>query len=727
MILNILYSEVYFIVALLLFVTYFITFSIFGSISFIIFSKKKPERVNKISFVLISFALGVCFHIIYSFVINSFRIFNFFTIYLPFIIIDVCFIIYCFKKSNTKLKDKIKAVSWKKISLLLKSNISNFLMIGTIFILLYIFQMFIIWQHASYPGIDPYLWFEEILFIQKHGSLNLEVFGVYPPGFVLFTSSIISLNDNFLIAYFFCKYMPIFLTAINLIVLYEIIKFFFKKKLIIFCALLIFLSNQYYFYRYSMFLPSTLSTTLGFLFFLSLKEGSIINMLSNEIKLRKRIFLNFKNKNFLVRGIILSGMTMTQPLYGLYYIIFYFLFEIFFFIIKLKREKTHLKLKIINMGNFFLQLISIFSIFLVMMLPYIIYYSLVLGYSFIEVFSIFKPLYLFGPLPGVAQIGEFFFNLAEFLLSQTVIIQGMETLISNVFFDLINIGNIPHFFWIFGTGIIYVAIGIFIPVNKFFHLNKKQRFLVRFIKFTFILTFLIYLLNGIIDVLPNEITYFLTGINAFLDVYIIRLIELFSGFWVLLFAFPFVCIIIVVKRSIRKIKFNRKIANKKKNTKVIENKSMRRIAKAFFIIPIIFLGGIYYTLNYSKTSDWMLYYFTDGHIDVVLFAGNYFNENPLDEENTMIFQNQSGQRNQILYALIQVENLEKIYYIFDSNSTHYLKPIDYIEFKGDIKFMNVTYVLFNVKFSDEDFQAYLYSDFNILYRNEDDWIFAKFK
>ena len=150
--------------------------------------------------------------------------------------------------------------------------------------------MAIIWQRVSYPGLDPYFWFVEIWSIHKHGSLNFDALGVYPPGFILFTASIISFNDNYLLAYFFCKYIPIFLSAINLIVLYQILKFFFKKKIIIFCALLIYLSNKYYFYRFSMLLPSTLSTTLGFLFLLALKEGSFVNMLSNEIIAKNGIF-----------------------------------------------------------------------------------------------------------------------------------------------------------------------------------------------------------------------------------------------------------------------------------------------------------------------------------------------------------------------------------------------------------------------------------------------------
>jgi len=40
----------------------------------------------------------------------------------------------------------------------------------------------------------------------------------------------------------------------------------------------------------SFFYAATLSTTLGFLFLLTLKEGSIVNMLSNETKLRKTVF-----------------------------------------------------------------------------------------------------------------------------------------------------------------------------------------------------------------------------------------------------------------------------------------------------------------------------------------------------------------------------------------------------------------------------------------------------
>ncbi len=270
------------------------------------------------------------------------------------------------------------------------------------------------------------------------------------------------------------------------------------------------------------------------------------------------------------------------------------------------------------MGHLFLKLVSIFSIILVMMLPYLIYYTFYTGLPFFEsYFYYFKTLYLFDPLTGIVKIGDFFFNLAENLLTKTVI-QDIESLVSNVFFGLSEFGNLAHFYWIFGSGTIFIAIGILIPVNKFFHLNKKQRYIIGFIKFTFVLTVLLYLLNGII--------YFFPGINAFMDVFLIRLIELFAGFWVILFVFPFVFIIIFVKRSINKIKLNRKTANKKGIKKILENKSIPRITNIFFMMSIIFLSGIYYTLNYPRTSQWTRFYFTHSQTDVVLFAGNYFNQ-----------------------------------------------------------------------------------------------------
>ena len=139
-----------------------------------------------------------------------------------------------------------------------------------------------------------------------------------------------------------------------------------------------------------------------------------------------------------------------------------------------------------------------------------------------------------------------------------------------------------------------------------------------------------------------------------------------------------------MKRSICKIKLNKNRANKRGIKKIIEKKSIKRIT-------------------------------------------NYFNENSRYAQNIFLVENQGGEYIHFLCVLIQVENLEKMYYSFNHNSSYYLNYTSYIEFKGDIEFMNVSYVVFNVKFTNADFQTNLYYDFNILYRNEDDWIFSKLK
>ena len=61
------------------------------------------------------------------------------------------------------------------------------------------------------------------------------------------------------------------------------------------------------------------------------------------------------------------------------------------------------------------------------------------------------------------------------------------------------------------------------------------------------------------------------------------------------------------------------------------------------------------------------------------------------------------------------------------NKIHYkfYWGLNFTEFRNFYEPENVTYVLFNIKYSFEDFMTNLTNNFEILYRNEQDWIFAK--
>jgi len=238
--------------------------------------------------------------------------------------------------------------------------------------------------------------------------------------------------------------------------------------------------------------------------------------------------------------------------------------------------------------DFFLKVSSIFSIFLVLMLPYIICYSIFLKYSILGAYLYYlKPSYLFQPLDGIAKSGEFFINCANFLLSNTILIDIEDFFVDSILRSIFIYHISDFYFQTMRTGLIFLIIGILIPTNKFTNLNKKQKELIIFIKFTFILTFLFYLLNQIISF--YHLTPSLSRLDSFLNYYLIRLFELFSGYWVILFVIPFVYFIIFFRRSIFEYNFIKKILNKRKVKKKVENKSIKR-KKNFSKLNYLILG-----------------------------------------------------------------------------------------------------------------------------------------
>lgn len=82
----------------------------------------------------------------------------------------------------------------------------------------------------------------------------------------------------------------------------------------------------------------------------------------------------------------------------------------------------------------------------------------------------------------------------------------------------------------------------------------------------------------------------------------------------------------------------------------------------FILISILnfserpFLSNVNHFLGIYLERIYYYNHFTDSHIDVVLFAGNYFNENPLKEENTILLPD--GYLIHLLFYLICTENLQ---------------------------------------------------------------------
>ncbi|MFX0175356.1 MAG: hypothetical protein ACFE85_03890 [Candidatus Hodarchaeota archaeon] len=252
-----------------------------------------------------------------------------------------------------------------------------------------------------------------------------------------------------------------------------------------------------------------------------------------------------------------------------------------------------------------------------------------------------------------------------------------------------------------------IALGIAISLRKNFEFKKKQANLINFFRFTFILTiFIIFFLFFFKFI---EIPIF-QSIYNFSIVYIFRLFELFGGYWAVFFVFTFNYFIILIKEGYKKYNKDKK-----------DSKRLNRVFKFSKILSILLFSGFYYITNYTRTE--YVNYFSDSQTEVVLFAGNYFYENPLNENTSILLEYIEYT---FFYYLIEVNNLQKKYFEFD-----FVYDLNYSDFKS---YFDNYYSSYNSKFGlffkgnlSSEFNSNLTKDFDLLYENKEGYVFVKIK
>jgi len=191
-------------------------------------------------------------------------------------------------------------------------------------------------------------------------------------------------------------------------------------------------------------------------------------------------------------------------------------------------------------------------------------------------------------------------------------------------------------------------------------------------------------------------------------VYIFRLFELFAGYWVIFFVFAFNYFIILIKKGYRKYKGNQT--------------SSRRLIKTFKIsqlLAIFLISGFFYITNFNRTS--YVNYYNDDQTEAVLYAGDYFYKNPLDDNTTILLENLTYR---FIYNLLEFNNLNRKNFEFD-----FIPGLNYTTFKDF--FVNY-YNSYNSKFGlffmgslGNDFKTNLSIDFEIMYENQGGYVFVK--
>lgn len=306
-----------------------------------IFSKKKSKSkwlLTKLEYFFISYAVGILIYIQLAYILNFYKLFNFITAFLPFLIISLIFLLYLIKVKKVK-----EALTQIKISL--NTNRNNNIIYALILSCIFILQFLFFWPKVSETLAlsafnDTHRWIKQTIFIQKYGFVNFpEQAIIYPWGFNFFCAGNLLISPDFRTTYFFIKLAGFPFLNFYTIIFFSITKRFLKESSLIFFCLIFLFSDINFLLRSILFLSSTISLLLILI--------SLIILLTNTPKY--------------LLGFTISGIFLINPIYAFYIIIAL----IIFYILKLINSKNlHTSL--------FKEIISIFSLFALFSIVYII-------------------------------------------------------------------------------------------------------------------------------------------------------------------------------------------------------------------------------------------------------------------------------------------------------------------------------------------------------------------
>lgn len=311
----------------ILFILFFLIIIILGYIILYTATKKKEEFFIKNPSVLferflISFGIGIVIFISYSYILNIFEFFNFFTAYLILLLIDICFLIYYLIKYRKILFSRKIILNYKRF-FLKKNTLFSILIIIISYIIVFILYWNIITESIGLIRRDPYSYSENIYFLLDNEKITEYRLGLgYPSGYVIFTSGILLVFPNPLVVYLFIKMASLYYILFYIIVAFFILKDIFKKHYLVFFSLLLISISLTFIARNIINVPSSLATIIVSISFLLLIKNYPYYLLGFNIAaiylihpltlffylpvliiyLSIKFFSNIKNKGLILKG-----------------------------------------------------------------------------------------------------------------------------------------------------------------------------------------------------------------------------------------------------------------------------------------------------------------------------------------------------------------------------------------------------------------------------------------
>ncbi|MBD3338488.1 MAG: hypothetical protein GF353_05245 [Candidatus Lokiarchaeota archaeon] len=552
-------------------------------------------------------------------------------------------------------------------------------MLATSFFLLLLVEG-VIEKNLSYPLNDPYIWADQIMYLCQYGTLNYDNLTVYGIGFVIFCAGALLITNEFLIHYFFIKYVSIFTFYIIILTTYDIVKKFVKSDLERFSSLAILLSFNSLMFRTMFAAPSILAITLGIIF---------VNTLNYRVE-GKRVVL--------LRGTLLSGMFLTHIIYFGWFILFYLLFELFNVFQKLFMDKKiAVSIKRLIFADFLKKKGALIIIIAFFTIPYFL--NLIISQHNILNFIL---RYFTGR-----------YTRKEHLARPNYIENSFDTMVyllqkpssNNLLYNVFIIGLYKPLTKLLSWGTIIIFFGLFYK----FKLNSEtqEQSILKFTQFTFIFAFIIFLGSSFLFVIRNS---FIFSLASFINDYGIRFFGLFSPIWTILFVLGLVEVFLIF------IKFFSSKGNqiREKISMIYNHGFDSKLKKAYaatllLISGVIFISHLYYQYNVFYTTN----YEDDNLTESVIFIGDYFNSENIDDVDLLVPDISKTQ----IFNLIYQKDVEKIDFDYDDTTYSTLlsaienDTIDYvlidkkevkdccldlIEDKMDVLYENRNYLFFKV-------------------------------
>ena len=582
---------------------------IFGNSIFYIIKKKFKRVETKLSIsgnLCISFLIGLSVFISLSFIFLALKIFNFFTIYLPLLVIDILYfgIIFWRKWKSFDLKKNfnnfILKFKEKKIF-----YIMIFISLLLIFILQINFQWIFFTQNKSLIFSDAFGVFEDVSIIVENGNY-IDNSYFYPPGYFMFCSGALLISPEYTSIYYFLKFGGFFLLTLYLIVIFFLsLKIFKRIYISLFCSIL---SITYFLFmlRITFFPASSLAV---FIILVSLF-----------------LFVEHE-KFFFINGFLLITLYFIHPITAFFYFI---LFIAYFFLQILICDRRNAK-------NTIKQLFKTFFIMILLILPFFTY-LIVMNRNPFNLLTIYNSIFEINTINPQFKINYnsiFFLKYIDFF--KLFIFKG----------DFLENYNIITY-WTIGNFLLLSLIGLLYKVsNKNFEIRKIS--LIS--KISLIIIFILYTISFLIN---GESRFFKTYLGRIFEAYtpfIIILTGMGIGFVEKIFRKSYIFIKNHYKRFFiqakRKIKFLDKFESSFRGIQSNRIYSIKKIKNSkeltvFIIVFSIIFGFSYFSL-YNFDKKYLLqfnfqYFYEDDTIEMysyikervskgsILFMPNFSNQ-----------------------------------------------------------------------------------------------------